>query len=347
MKAAYITARETIEFREDDIPSLGPGEALVRIAYTGICGSDLHAYHGRSPSAVLPVVPGHEYSGVIEEIAEGSRNPDDLKPGDKVVGWIILACGACDACIAGHTNLCRNLKSYGTQTSGTFREYLAVPLRMLYKLPTDADLRLYALAEPMAVAVYAVRETPVLVGDSVYVIGGGPIGVCTAIAARRAGASMVVISEICEEKRERIETMGFPFLNPGTCDPVAEAMEMTNGRGFSCVLEASASKAGYELMTKVGSFRAKAINIGQTRETMPLIPWDLMKTEMRLKAIRIHPQAVFGLVVEMFKNADKSFTDTLYKLISHDYSFDRLQEAFDVCAIDRSHCKVMVKVKEA
>lgn len=344
MKAAVIPSIRKMEFLNVDIPALETNEALVRVAYTGICGSDVHSYHGRSAATVYPVITGHEYSGVIEKIAMNAVNPNGLKVGDKVVGWIVIACGLCDACIAGYPNLCRNLKCYGTQTAGTFREYISTPLSMLYKIPDNADLRLYALVEPMTVATYAVRETPVLLGDSVFVIGGGPIGVCTAIAARQAGASQVVISEISEEKRERIESMGFVFLNPTKCNVVAEALRMTQGKGFNCVMEASASKSGYELMTKIGSFRSKAMNIGQTTEPLPIIPREIMVNEMTLKAIRIHHQSTFGLVVEMFNNGNKGFIDTLYKLISHDYEFDQLQEAFEFCSNDRTYCKVMIEV---
>jgi threonine dehydrogenase-like Zn-dependent dehydrogenase len=344
MKAAYVTEKDHIEFREDPLPELSADEALVRIAYTGICGSDVHLYQGAMHSSFFPVIPGHEFSGVIEKIRDGGKNPNNLKPGDKVAGWIVLPCGMCDACIDGYPNLCRNIKVYGSQTHGTFREYISAPLKTLYKLPGDADLRFYALVEPMAVAAYAVRETPVLVCDSVLVIGGGPIGLCTALVARKAGASQVVVSEIADEKIERIKSLGFTVINPLKTDALAEVKKLTDGHGFNCVLEASATAAGYELMVKAGSFRAKGMNIGQTLKPMPLVPREIMITEMYIKAIRIHQPYVFGKTVEMFKNADERLRRDLYRLISHDFDFPDLKDAFDFCVRDTAHCKVMVKV---
>jgi len=344
MRAMVVTAPFVLEERDVPVPKLKTGEALVKIAYTGICGSDVHVYKGETPTAKKDVIVGHEYSGVVEAIAPGSENPAGLKCGDKVVGWIVESCGVCDACLGGHTNLCRSLKCYGTQIDGTFREYISAPLSMLYKIPDDADLRLYALVEPMAVAVYAVREAPLQLGDTALVIGGGAIGMCTAIAARMAGASKVAVSEIAPEKITRIRQLGFEVINPKECDGVQRAKDLTGGHGFNCVYEASGAPAGYELLTKAGSYRGKGVNIGMNFKPSPLITRDIMVTEMRIKAIRIHQQSVFGLTTNMFAHLSETDKQSLYALITDDYDFDHLKEALEYCVNDRSYCKVMVKV---
>lgn len=344
MRAMVVTAPSTLEERDMPVPVLKTGEALIKIAYTGICGSDVHVYKGETPTAKKDVITGHEYSGVIEAIAPGSQNPAGLKPGDKVVGWIVEACGVCDACLGGHTNLCRNLKCYGTQVDGTFREYISAPLSMLYKIPDDADLRLYALVEPMAVAIYAVREAPLQLGDTALVIGGGAIGMCTAIAARMAGASKVAVSEIEAGKIARIQRLGFDVINPRECDGVQRVRQLTDGHGFNCVFEASGTPAGYELLTKAGSYRAKGVNIGMNFKPSPLITRDIMVTEMRIQAIRIHQQSVFGLTANMFAHLSEQAKQSLYTLISDDYDFEHLKDAFEFCVNDRSYCKVMVKI---
>lgn len=344
MKAMVVTAPYTMECREVPLPVPRIDEARVKVCYTGICGSDVHVYMGKVPTAKKDVIVGHEYSGIIDEIAPGSKDPNGLRPGDKVVGWIVEHCGVCDACIAGHTNLCRSLKCYGNQVDGTFQEYIRVPLRMLHRIPADADLRLYALAEPMSVAVYAVREAPVLLGDTVLVIGGGAIGICTAIAARKAGARRVAISEIARAKIRRIEELGFEAIDAGECDPVNRVMEMTGGSGFDCVFEATGHPSGYELLTKAGSFRAKGLNIGQNWDPAPLVTRDLNAREMRIKAIRIHQQSVFNTTADMFAALSPEELSSLYRLITHDFDLDHLPEAFDFCVHDSSYCKVMVKV---
>ena len=194
----------------------------------------------------------------------------------------------------------------------------------------------------MAVAVYAVRETPVLLGDRVLVIGGGPIGICTALAARRAGASQVIVSEIQPEKIDRILELGFDVINGSSCDPVEKAKQLTMGKGFNCVFEASASAAGYSLMTKVGAYRSKGMNIGVTEKALPLVPREIMNNEMSIGAIRVHQQSAFGMTVDIFNSLDQPFREKLCQLISHDFSFQDLPSAFDFCLHDKSTCKVMI-----
>ena len=344
MRAYVVKAPFELEERKVPVPVPKEGEALVRIAYTGICGSDTHAYMGHVPTIKKDVILGHEYSGVIEAIAEGSENPNGLKKGDKVVGWIVIACGKCDACLGGHTNLCRNLKCYGSQTDGTFREFITAPLSMLYKIPDDADLRFYALTEPMAVAVYAVRECPVQLGDTVLVIGGGAIGACTALSARMAGASKVVVAEIAPIKIELMKKLGFEVINSKEENALERVRELTDGKGFNCVFEATGHPSGYELLTKAGSYRAKGLNIGQNWGPSPLITRDIMEREMRIKAIRIHQQSVFGLTAALFASLREDVKKDLYSLITDDYDFDHLKEALDFAANDRTYCKIMVKV---
>ena len=346
MKAMILPSAFTLEERQVPVPEPKMGEARIKIAYTGICGSDTHAYMGHVPTIKKDVILGHEYSGIIDAVGEGSENPNGLKKGDKVVGWIVEACGKCDACIGGHTNLCRHLKCYGSQTDGTFREFITAPLTMLYKIPDDADLRYYALTEPMAVAVYAVREAPVLLGDTCLVIGGGPIGAFTAIAARMAGASKVVVSEIAPAKIALIEKLGFEVINAKESDPLVRVREITDGKGFDCVFEATGHPSGYELLTKAGSYRAKGLNIGQNWGPSPLITRDIMEREMRIKAIRIHQQSVFGLTASILTSLDKHTKAALLSLITNDYDFHHLADAFDFAANDKTYCKIMVKVAD-
>lgn len=345
MKGYVVTAPEVMEMREMSVPKLKGKDALIKIAYMGICGSDVHVYKGETPIAKENVVIGHEYSGIIEEVFE-EDNVKGLKPGDKVTGWILETCGECDACIAGHRNCCRNIKCYGTHIDGTLREYISAPISMLYKLPDDADLRLYALVEPMTVATYAINEAPVLLGDTVLVIGGGAIGLCTAIAARMAGATKIAVSEIALDKISLIEELGFNVINPQKGDAVEQAKELTGGIGFDCIFEASGSAKGYELFTKAGTFRVKGVNIGMNFNPSPLVTRDIMVSEMKIQAIRNHPQSVFERVVNIFNNLKENDRRDLYKLITNEYDFSESCDALDFCVKERKYCKVMIKVDE-
>ena len=175
---------------------------------------------------------GHEFSGVVAELGSPCEG---IKPGDKVCAHILEYCGRCDACKKGFHNLCRSLKVLGTQSDGTFAEYVKVGIDKLFRLPDDADLRVYALAEPLAVGVYATDRIGVALADTALVIGAGPIGLCCAFAARKAGASRVVLSEVVLEKIEFARSLGFEVIDVGSQDLLAAAEAYTDGVGFDPV----------------------------------------------------------------------------------------------------------------
>nr|WP_122012836.1 alcohol dehydrogenase catalytic domain-containing protein [Maliibacterium massiliense] len=162
MKAAVCYEWNQVTFDDIPVPVLKEDEALVKIVYCGLCQSDLKVYTGHHPRAAKPMIVGHEFSGVIAKI--NTARDIDLRVGDKVVGQPFTGCGVCALCTSGHDNVCRQLRNFGTQKFGNFCEYSVVPVRKLYKLAPDADLRLFALAEPLAVAVGAVNACDIRIG---------------------------------------------------------------------------------------------------------------------------------------------------------------------------------------
>ncbi|HHV98704.1 MAG TPA: alcohol dehydrogenase catalytic domain-containing protein [Clostridiaceae bacterium] len=199
MLQAVMTAPGQIEFNEVPIPEIKEGQVLVRMRRIGVCGSDIHVYHGKHPYTTYPVVQGHEVSGEIVKVADDVTG---LKPGDIVTIQPQVVCGECYPCRHGKYNICENLKVMGFQTTGMASEYFAVDARKVLKLPEGLSFDFGAMIEPLAVAVHALRRSEDVNGKKVLVLGAGPIGNLVAQAAKAMGASEVMITDISEYRLE-------------------------------------------------------------------------------------------------------------------------------------------------
>ena len=182
MKACVYADLETVEVHDIPKPVAAPDEALIKVSRAGICGTDLHIYLGHMDQRVTkPLVMGHEMCGELVEIPDGS-GPE---VGDRVVVEPTVFCGKCAACKRGNTHVCQNLNFLGIDSPGAFQEFWNVPVDRLHAIPQSLSDNAAAMIEPLAVAVHDVRRAPVELGDQAVVIGGGPIGLLVAHAARR------------------------------------------------------------------------------------------------------------------------------------------------------------------
>lgn len=201
MRGVFADGENSVEIREFDPGEKPPGWAVVDVAYDGICGSDLHAVMGASRRPAV-VAMGHEIVGRLAEdtatLAEGT--PVFVNP--------VQRCGACAPCRAGGTTYCLAMQSLGVTRPGGMAEQVIAPASELFAIPEGVDLLRAALVEPLANCVHAVRRSGLQVGDTVHVIGGGPIGIITAALAKRAGAAAVTLSEPAAERRRIAEEFG-------------------------------------------------------------------------------------------------------------------------------------------
>ena len=188
MTAAFFAGKQKIELREVDVPAPAPGEVLVRVRACGICGSDLHFYHGAFP-ALPNVSPGHEFAGEIAALGEGVSG---WSAGQRVVVEPVKSCRRCPYCTTGQYQLCAKRVLLGTFAPGAMAEYVCVPDYTLYALPDDLDFDVGALVEPLAVTVHGLHLVGLSIGERVLVMGSGTIGVLAVLAARAAGASEVI-----------------------------------------------------------------------------------------------------------------------------------------------------------
>ena len=208
MLQQVMTAPGHIEFREAPVPAPNAGEVLVKIMKIGVCGSDIHVYHGEHPFTKYPVTQGHEVSGKIAALGEGVTG---FAVGQKVTIEPQVYCGRCHPCTHGKYNLCEELRVMGFQTTGTASEYFAVDAGKVTPLPETMTYSEGAMIEPLAVTVHAVRRAGDVRGQKIAVLGAGPIGILLAQSAKALGAAQVLITDISTPRLELAKACGVDF----------------------------------------------------------------------------------------------------------------------------------------
>ncbi len=226
MLQQVMTAPGEISFREVESPEPGAGEVLVRIRRIGVCGSDIHVWHGKHPFTSYPVTQGHEVSGEIAALGAGVEG---FAVGDKVTIEPQVVCGTCHPCRHGKYNLCEELKVMGFQTTGAASEYFAVDAKKVTKLGARMDFDEGAMIEPLAVAVHAARRFADLKGAKVAVLGAGPIGILVAQAVKGMGADAVLVTDVSEGRLAKAEECGADFTADTSKENFADAMARAFG----------------------------------------------------------------------------------------------------------------------
>ena len=205
MLQQVMTAPGEIRFLEIPVPVPGENQVLVAIKKIGICGSDIHVYHGKHPFTSYPITQGHEVSGEIAAVGSGVTG---LVPGQKVTIEPQVTCGKCHPCRHGKYNLCEELKVMGFQTTGTASEYFAVDASKITPIPQEMSFEEGAMIEPLAVAVHGVKQMGDVTGMDVVVIGAGPIGNLVAQAAKGMGARKVMITDVSDWRLAKAKECG-------------------------------------------------------------------------------------------------------------------------------------------
>ncbi len=215
MKSNYFMGNGQFKVVEEAIPAIGAQDVLVKVAACGICGTDVHIYHGDEGSAAVnpPVVLGHELAGIVEKVGEGVTA---LQAGDHVTVDPNMYCGKCHYCQIGKKQLCSNLYAIGVNRNGGFAEYCAVPETQCYLLDAAVPLKYGAMAEPLACCLHGIDNAHIRQGDTVCIIGGGAIGLIMLQLAKLNGASRVIVSEPVAMRREIATKLGADL----TIDPI-------------------------------------------------------------------------------------------------------------------------------
>lgn len=268
MRALVLEDYGRLAVQDRPAPRPGPGEALIAIAATGICGSDLHGYTGENGRRHPGQVMGHETVGHVVEY--GDPAPAGApEPGSAVTVNPLIACGNCPACAAGHAHLCTRRRVIGVDPtiSSAFADLMVAPAANLVPWSATATLEHGALVEPLAVGLHAAHRGEVRPGDVVLVIGAGPIGQAAVLAARRLGAGSVLVSEPQAARRALAAGLGAQPLDPAADDVVAAARDLTAGTGVPVVIDAVGSgrtvASGIEACARGG--RCVLVGMGSPR----------------------------------------------------------------------------------
>ncbi|AWW36640.1 L-threonine 3-dehydrogenase [Streptomyces sp. AS58] len=260
-------------------PTIGPGDVLIKVLRTGICGTDLHihAWDGWAQQAIrTPLVLGHEFVG---EVVETGRDVTDIKSGDRVSGEGHLVCGKCRNCLAGRRHLCRATVGLGVGRDGAFAEYVALPATNVWVHRVPVDLDVAAIFDPFGNAVHTALSFP-LVGEDVLITGAGPIGLMAAAVARHAGARNVVITDVSEERLELARKIGVSLALDVTNATVADGQRILGLReGFDVGLEMSGHGDALRDMIANMTHGGRIAMLGLPAQEFP-VDWARIVTSM-------------------------------------------------------------------
>lgn len=296
MQTAVYTGNSRIEVRTVDATPPGPGEVQIAVAYTGLCGTDLHILHGNMDARVTtPLVFGHEMSGTIASVGDDVTS---WKVGDLVTVMPLDWDGTCPACLDGNSHICQNLNFVGIDSPGALQQRWNVATNLLVGLPFGIPLDVAALAEPVAVAVHDVRRSELGAGDKVVVIGGGPIGVLIATVARHFGADVAVI-ELEPSRRAQIEALGFTALDPRTTDQVAWVDKWTQSAGADVVFEVSGAASAVLGATALARVRGTIVVVAIHPTPREIDLQRVFWRELRLLGTRVYERADFETAIEL------------------------------------------------
>jgi len=339
MRAVLVEQPGRARLTELSTPEAGHGEVLVRVAAAGICGSDVELLGGSRPASYVryPIVPGHEWAGIIVQIGTGVRG---LATGDRVVAEGFRSCGECERCREGHTNLCRaDYAETGFTHQGAFAELVCVPARLVHRLPADADLEAAALLEPAACVVCGLLEAELRPGLSIAVVGAGTLGLLAVCVLRLTSPSRLVLVG----SRETRLALGRRLGSDETFDIHGTRSISPLENHFDLVFEAGnrpeAAATALSLARRGGTVILEGISgIGPPVNTADAIT---------LKHLRV--QGIFGAsslawtrAVDLFASGRLAFAD----LISHRFPLDRYESAFQTVQ-DRQSGAIKVELLPA
>jgi len=322
MKAVQVRKARDLSVQEVEEPRIvNSTDVLVKVKRVGICGSDLHIYHGTNPLATLPRVVGHEVAGEVVEIGSDVTN---LQIGDHVVVEPIRYCGKCYACRKGQPNVCQSLSVFGVHEDGGMREWFVLPEKQLHKVDSDIPWEEIVLAEPYTIGAQAVYRGQVEEGDTVLIQGAGPIGICILKMAKLLGAS-VMMTDLSDERLSYAKENGADVIvNAGQEDVLQAVQEWTNGEGANKVIDAVCLPSTFALSIEAVSVAGNVVVLGFDEKPAAISQLPITKKQVTINGSRLQTYQ-FPKVVKLL-NEGKLRHDGL---VTHTFPLEHVQEAFD------------------
>ncbi len=336
MKALVYYKAHDVRMEDVPIPTLEEGEVLIKVAYSGICGSDVSIYLGKHPRATPPVIIGHEFSGEVVEL-KGSGS--HLKIGDRVAVEPLYNCGRCYACEEGAYNSCLNLKMTGHNIDGSFAEYVKAPIRRTHKLPDGVSWEAGAVTEPASVAVHAVRRSRLQLGDQAVVLGGGPIGLLVSQVARLITNNTVHLVEVSDWRLELARKLGLDTIDAKAGDVRQAILDRTDGRGAHVVFDAAGAAPLTEQISSFVKVRGQIVMVAMPKEPRPVDLGILAFKQADIVGCRAFnwPDSETALAMMGEKKIDVA------SLISHVMPMGQYIEALEMAHEAKASMKILLK----
>lgn len=315
MKAGVVHAKNLIRYEDIRKPEVTAGKVLVKVKYTGICGSDVPRVNGDA-CHFFPNVLGHEFSGVVAEVGEGVTS---VKPGDRVAGVPLVPCMKCVDCQQGNYSLCKNYSFIGSREFGSFAEYVLVPEKNVVPFSDEVTFEQGAFFEPATVALHGLQRVPYEGGKNVAILGGGTIGLFVMQWAKIFGAKSLVVFDIANERLELAKKLGATGgINTLDPDFINQAKALTNGRGYDYVFETAGNTITMKMAFELAANKANVCFVGTpTRDlTFTVDEWENMnRKEFTLTGSWMSYSAPFpgkewDLVAHYFATGDLKFDDS-------------------------------------
>lgn len=329
MRAARYYGPGDVRVEEVPEPQVKQGQVKLKLAWCGICGSDLHAYHAPLPASTcptkdephyvtgetLPITLGHEFSGTVVEVGPGV-DPNKFKKGQKVVVEPLLSCKekSCGPCAGGYRNACPHVSFLGIAGwGGGLSEYISVDQDLIYPLPDHISLEVGAMVEPLSVAWHAVKRSAFKPRDKCLIMGSGPIGLMVLKVLQARGASWIGVSEPSTQRRKMAqEHKASQVFNPRTEDVVAGAFKATNNQGADVVFDCAGIQASLDLAIKAVRPRGNIMDIALWDDPATIHMNNILFKEISLTGIigydRVHQEVVDALREGKFEGLEKLIT---------------------------------------
>ncbi len=328
MKALNVVAPYQLEIVERELPALEANEVRVKVAAATICHTDHYILSGNHPAAKYPVTPGHEFSGVIEAVGSGVTH---LEPGTRVAVQTLLPCGRCRFCLRGEINLCENMLELGSLLPGGYEEYVVIPAYAAHPIADHFSLEEAAMTEPSANAHAVVRRADIQTGDTVVVIGPGPIGLLVMQYARLENPGQLILVGLPgDEPRLKVgrELGATDTVALAGEQAVAKVFELTDGRGADRVLQCAGSVRATALALAIAGMNATIAieGVTGTNETIPVSPDEILLKQLTVRGVRGWTVPDFAAALQI----NQSGRINLRALLTHRFRLEQYPEAFEM-----------------
>lgn len=323
MKALCVESPNNLVIEERPMPVIqSPDEVLIKVKAAGICGSDVHIYHGTSSVATYPRVIGHE---IVGEIIEKGNEVKGFAVGDRVIMDPVISCGTCYQCRIGRRNVCGKLKVRSVHVDGGYQEYIVIPQDSIYHIPENLSWEEAVMIEPFTIAEQVCSRAELTKDDVVFIMGAGPVGLSILKRVKLAGATCY-ISDIVDIRLDFARQYGADLaINAKTVDVKEAIMRLTEGNGATVVIDAVCSTKSFELTLTYVCSAGRVISLGFNKEPSAISQLSITAREIDVRGSRLHNNK-FPVVIEYLRSGTLQVKD----MITHRFHFLQIHDALKV-----------------